>query len=188
MDQPDNPGTLQELPDPDARAFEDAVFREDRAAIDDLTPPGDVGVLRGTADHSAVGLRMVEIALGQLGVCESGNNGGVPLTRYVRAFWPSSGPQPWCAFFVSWCYLKSTRRKPPWSNAGYVPSVESWASSTGRRVRIPLRGDMFGVGGTHMGIVTRSLQNKVYTIEGNTSSGCVKSIVRPTRGLWFARP
>jgi hypothetical protein len=140
------------------------------------------------AGHSPVGLRMVEIATSQIGVCESGSNSGIPLQRYVRPFLPGSGPQPWCAFFVSWCYLQTTRSRPPWSNAGWVPSVYAWAENNGQVVRTPLRGDMFGIAGNHMGLVARSLSDHIITIEGNTGSGCVAANQRPLSGLWFARP
>ncbi|MDQ3690810.1 MAG: hypothetical protein M3406_12415 [Chloroflexota bacterium] len=143
----------------------------------------------GAAGRSAVGVRMMQIAWGQRGVCESGQNAGEPLRRYVHPFLPRSGPLPWCAFFVSWCYLQTTNRKPPWTNPGYVPSVHGWASQHGKVVRVPLKGDMFGIGGDHMGIVVQSTRRpqRFVTIEGNTSSGCVRSLERPWAGHWFAR-
>lgn len=133
---------------------------------------------------------MVWQGLSQRGVCETGKNGGVPHQRYVKAFWPNSGPQPWCAFFVSWCFLQATRRKPPWDNPGWVASVNSWASSHQARVDVPRQGDLFGVGGDHMGMIrgVNTAQRTIVTLEGNTPSGCVRSNIRPFGGLWFARP
>lgn len=137
----------------------------------------------------SLGLRIVRVALGERGVCETGNNGGVPLQRYVRTFWPNSGGQPWCAFFVSWCYLQTTRRQPPWSHKGLVASVNSWAHGAGAIHGRPVQGDMFGIGSSHMGLVRGVNTNGTFvTIEGNTSSGCVRGYVRPNSSAWFAGP
>ncbi|QEN14838.1 CHAP domain-containing protein [Mycolicibacterium sp. ELW1] len=138
--------------------------------------------------HSPIGLRMVEIATGQIGVCETANNGGIPLTRYVHPFAPGSPGVPWCAFFVSWCYLQTTGSRPPWNNPGWVQSIYAWAANNRRLVGTPLRGDMFGLGGNHIGLVARSLRDRVITVESNTSTGCVRSNERPLTGLWFGRP
>lgn len=124
-----------------ADVFASKLNREEIAAIDE--PTGDQSRAR-----SEVGLRMSEIAEGQIGVRESGGeNGGVPLTRYVRRFWPNSGPQPWCALFPSWCCVEATGRRPARSNPGLVDSVRAWALTNNRLVRTPCRGDMFGIGG-----------------------------------------
>jgi hypothetical protein len=179
-----------DVPGPDAESFASAIELPDDTPFlseDFESSPPTLALVAG-AGHSAIGLRMIDIAGGQMGVCETGQNGGVPLARYTRTFWPQSGPQPWCAFFVSWCYLQASGQQPPWQNKGLVDSVRQWASSRGRLVSVPLRGDMFGVGRHHMGLVARSLKGKIITIEGNTSSGCVKANERPLGGLWFARP
>lgn len=181
----------QAIPPPSANAFRGSVILDHDIQLQVSGPDDiDAGETRrsAAADHSPVGLKMIERAQTQIDVCETGQNGGLPLTRYTRAFWPDSGPQPWCAFFVSWCYLKESGRQPPWDNAGLVRSVRDWASRNSRLVRVPLRGDMFGVGVEHMGLVARSLQGRIITIEGNTSSGCVRAVERNPAGLWFARP
>jgi hypothetical protein len=122
------------------------------------------------------------------GVCEQGDDGGVPHQRYVRWFgnYPAS---PWCAYFVSWCWDNATdrNRRTPWDTPGYVPSVRSWASRHGKLVSRPQTGDVFGVEGEHMGWVWSAGGGNIVTIEGNTSSGCVRSNRRSTSGLWFAR-
>jgi hypothetical protein len=48
---------------------------------------------------------------------------------------------------------------------------------------------MFGISDQHMGLV-RGVRDdgQFVSVEGNTSSGCVSSNIRPVRGLWFARP
>ncbi|MEY1676093.1 CHAP domain-containing protein [Gordonia sp. ABKF26] len=137
----------------------------------------------------SLGLQMVYMALGERGVCETGQNGGIPLQRYVRAFWPQSGPQPWCAFFVSWCYLRTGNRRPPWANPGLVSSVRTWARSAGMLHSRPKQGDMFGTGSTHMGLVRGVNNNGTFvTLEGNTSTGCVTGFVRSASTCWFATP
>lgn len=178
----------EDIREPDASVF--AVAHElDEATFELLAQQVAEDPRLAAAGHSATGVRMMQIAWGQRGVCESGENAGVPLRRYVHPFLPGSGPLPWCAFFVSWCYLQTTRRKPPWRNPGYVPSVHEWAKQHGKLVRVPLKGDMFGIGGDHMGIVVQSTRRpqRFVTIEGNTSSGCVRSLERPWTGHWFAR-
>lgn len=122
------------------------------------------------------------------GVCETGDNGGVPHTRYVT--WFGDHPRsPWCAYFVSWCWDNATdrNRRTPWDNPGYVPSVHDWAARHGKLVGRPRTGDVFGVGGQHMGWVWSAGGSEIVTVEGNTSSGCVRSLRRSVSGLWFAR-
>jgi hypothetical protein len=122
------------------------------------------------------------------GVCEQGENGGVPHQRYVRWF-GNYPPSPWCAYFVSWCWDNATdrNRRTPWDTPGAVRSVHTWASQHGKLVSRPQAGDVFGVGSDHMGWVWSAGGGEIVTIEGNTSSGCVRSHRRPTSGLWFAR-
>jgi hypothetical protein len=178
---------------PTAAAWQGAVDATDEVAeladriARESAPAANVEEL--AVNLTTVGPAVVQVARGQLGVCESGDNGGVPLQRYVHAFWPSSGPQPWCAFFVSWCYLQATGHKPPWQNPGLVASVEAWMQANGRLVSAPVHGDVFGVGGEHMGLVVGADPGKrqIWTVEGNTSSGCVRGNLRPWSGLWFGR-
>jgi hypothetical protein len=122
------------------------------------------------------------------GVCESGTNGGIPHTRYVRWFGSTLPPSAWCAYFVSWCWDNATdrNRRTPWSSPGSVASVHTWASAHGKLVSRPRQGDVFGAGGDHMGWVLSVDGNSFTTIEGN-ASGCVRSHSRTVSGLWFAR-
>lgn len=121
-------------------------------------------------------------------VCEGPGNTGLPYKRYVRWF-GSYAPSPWCAFFVSWCWDNATdrNRRVPWDNPGWVPSIHSWASQHVKLVDRPQTGDLFGVEGEHIGWVWSAGNGAITTIEGNTSSGCVRSNQRPLAGLWFAR-
>jgi hypothetical protein len=136
------------------------------------------------------GQAAVVVARGQIGVRESGGtNRGVPYERYVRYFGRGLPPSPWCAFFVSWCFAQSGFR-PPWSNPGYVPSINSWARAQGKLVSTPAHGDLFGFGGQHTGFVAGAnpSQGKIYTCEGNYSDKVgSRLIVYASAGLWFAR-
>lgn len=144
--------------------------------------------VRGLLAGSAVGQRMVQIALSQRGVAESGGEDrGIPFDRYVKPFGFKS-PIPWCACFVSWCYLQTTAKRPPWQNPAYVGSVYNWAKSAGRLTKDPSQGDMFGVSDRHMGMVAARLRNgRILTIEGNWGDK-VLSRELPISGLWFATP
>lgn len=148
----------------------------------------DVGDVRGLLAGSAVGQRMVQIALSQRGVAESGGaNRGIPFDRYVKPFGFTS-PVPWCACFVSWCYLQTTAKRPPWQNPAYVGSIYNWARSAGQLTSDPKQGDMFGVSDRHMGMVAARLRNgRILTIEGNWGDR-VLSRELAMSGLWFGTP
>ena len=126
-------------------------------------------------------------ARGELGTCETGDNGGVPYQKYVRHF-GNYPPSPWCAFFVSWAF-DVTGARPPWQNPGYVGSINQWARAHDRLVSTPQHGDIFGLGDHHCGLVAGSDgRSVIYTVEGNCSN-CVKArnISFPGAGIWFAR-
>jgi hypothetical protein len=168
------------IPEPSAAAFAGAVEASD--------PPADLIETEDSRELIAsVGYSTLLKAVGELGVCEGPGNTGVPWHRYVQTFEPNRGPEPWCAYFVSWSYLQATRRTPPWRYKGAVESVREWAAGAGALVQRPVQGDMFGYGGEHMGLVRGILPDGFWSVEGNTSSGCVKSNRRWFSGLWFAR-
>jgi hypothetical protein len=148
----------------------------------------DVELFRSLVAGSAVGQRMVQIAVSQRGVAESGGEDrGVPFNRYVKPFGYST-PIPWCACFVSWCYWQTAGVKPQWANPAYVGSVYNWAKTRGQLVTNPSQGDMFGLGDDHMGMVVARLRNgRFVTIEGNWGDR-VLSQERPISGAWFATP
>jgi hypothetical protein len=138
---------------------------------------------------SGIGHAIVLKARTQIGVHEQppGSNRGVPLRRYVRWFVPDSPPQPWCAFFVSWCHDQVTDRnhRVPWRSPGQVPAIRRWRP----HVQVPLHGDFFGLGDQHMGVVWEvdPAARVIRTIEGNYSDAVVV-VERSWRGLWFVRP
>lgn len=168
---------------PSDGAFEDAVEVEldtSDAAIRSLTANAVDPRVMEALRYAGAELRA--------GVCETGYNGGLPHRRYVQWF-GNYPPSPWCAYFVSWCWDNATdrNRRTPWDNPGWVLSVQGWARQHGKLVSQPQTGDLFGVGGDHIGWVWSASGGEIVTVEGNTSSGCVRSNRRPTPGLWFAR-
>jgi hypothetical protein len=157
------------------------------ADFDDLVDPAFVGI-------AAYGDAMVRLGMDQRrqNVAESplGSNAGVPLERYTRWFSPGSGPQPWCAYFVSWCLDRASdsNRRVPWTYPGAVQSIHQWASGAGRLVRRPLHGDIFGLGSEHCGLVAGASADgaTIWTVEGNYDDR-VSSVSRRSANLWFAR-
>ena len=137
---------------------------------------------------SQAGRNAVVKARSQLGVRESGGeDAGVPHQRYVRYFWPNSGPQPWCAFFVAWAF-RETGSTIPWSSPGPVESVYNWARSNRRLVSTPQAGDMFGLAGQHIGLIKGASSSEIVTIEGNYGDAVAARRIRwRGAGLWFAR-
>jgi hypothetical protein len=149
------------------------------------------GLEESMAESAALqGPAAVQVARGQVGVQEAGGEDrGVPYERYVRYFGAGIPPSPWCAFFVSWCFAQSDFR-PPWSNPGYVPTIHSWAQANGKLVNTPAHGDLFGLGGDHIGFVAGAnpSQKQIYTCEGNYSDKVGSRLVAyASAGLWFAR-
>lgn len=153
--------------------------------IDD---PTDHHEMRALVAGSAVGQRMVQIALSQRGVAESGGeDGGVPFERYAKPFGYRS-PVPWCACFVSWCYQQTTGHKPPWTYPGVTSSIHSWARDHGTIVSNPSQGDIFGIGDQHTGLVVARKRDGVFvTIEGNWGDR-VLTQERPISSAWYATP
>lgn len=174
-------GVIEELTDPDVAFGKFFAEADDRSNTNALVA-------------SAAGEAMVRLAADQRrqGIAESplGSNAGPPLERYTRWFIPGSGPQPWCAFFVSWCLDRVTdsNRRTPWSNPGYVGSLYAWARGSGHLVAKPLHGDIFGLGSNHCGMIAGASADggTIWTVEGNYEDK-VASINRRSSGLWFVR-
>lgn len=156
--------------------------------LDELDELEDQHQVRSLIAGSAVGQRMVQIALSQRGVAESGGeDAGIPFERYAKPF-GYTYPVPWCACFVSWCYWQTTAARPPWDNPGYVGSVYNWARAKGKLVRDPSFGDMFGTSDRHMGMVVARKRNGTFlSIEGNWNDR-VLSQDRPISAHWYATP
>ena len=116
--------------------------------------------------------RMLDIARGELGTLESGNNRGAVL-KYPNAF--GRGAEAYCADFVSWV----SRRAGLSMNNPYCPSVVNELKRNGdwKGRSNPQPGDLvlFDWDGDrvadHIGIVERVNANgTITTIEGNTEN------------------
>ena len=136
----------------------------------------------GTTDVAAAGERALAEGLRQLGVRE--RPPGSNRTPFGR--WFGVDGVPWCAIFVSWCYLRGAGIAlcEGWHGAGvyphgvaYVPTLDAWLRATGRTVAKPEPGDIAvfdwdGWAPDHAGLVERALgHGRVATVEGNTGVG-----------------
>lgn len=105
---------------------------------------------------------------------KTANAGSNNHTKYWRDIKPSYQGQPWCACFVSWCFMKAfgleTARKllKHWPYV-YCPTMSGLFTLNAN----PKVGDIviFKHNGTftHTGLVTAVVGDRFYTIEGNTS-------------------
>lgn len=128
--------------------------------------------------------RLILIAKNEIGYLEKKSNiqlddktanaGSNNYTKYWRDIKPSYQGQPWCAVFVSWCFMKAfglDKAKKLLKHWPYVycPTMsELFTLNT-----YPKIGDIviFYHNGTftHTGLVTAVVGDRFYTIEGNTS-------------------
>ena len=129
---------------------------------------------------SALGLRALEVAVGELGRGEiGGNNSGADVARYhgIADDGDDDDDGAWCAAFVGWCYQQAAggRDALPFKRSGGAKVLFQRVAAAGARVRYPApgdvvcwhRGDPKGWQG-HIGIVEHFDGALVHTIEGNT--------------------
>lgn len=105
---------------------------------------------------------------------KTANSGSANYTKYWRDVKPSYQGHPWCACFVSWCFMKAfgleTAKKllKHWPYV-YCPTMSGLFTLNAN----PKVGDIviFKHNGTftHTGLVTAVVGDRFYTIEGNTS-------------------
>lgn len=105
---------------------------------------------------------------------KTANAGSNNYTKYWRDIKPSYQGQPWCAAFVSWCFMeafgqeKAKKLLKHWPYV-YCPTLANLFTRNAN----PKIGDIviFYHNGTftHTGIVTAVIGDRFYTIEGNTS-------------------
>lgn len=105
---------------------------------------------------------------------KTANAGSANYTKYWRDIEPSYQGQPWCAAFVSWCFMKAFGQEKAKKLLKHWPYV--YCPTLGNlftRNANPKIGDIviFYHNGTftHTGIVTAVIGDRFYTIEGNTS-------------------
>ena len=102
------------------------------------------------------------------------NAGSANYTKYWRDIKPSYQGQPWCAAFVSWCFMKAfgldnaKKLLKHWPYV-YCPTLGALfvknANPKVGDIVIFKHGDTF----THTGFVTKVTGDRFWTIEGNTS-------------------
>lgn len=129
--------------------------------------------------------KLILIAKNEIGYLEKKNNsqldsktanaGSNNYTKYWRDIKPSYQGQPWCAAFVSWCFMEAFGQEKAKKLLKHWPYV--YCPTLGNlftRNANPKIGDIviFYHNGTftHTGIVTAVIGDRFYTIEGNTSS------------------
>lgn len=128
--------------------------------------------------------KLIQIAKNEVGYLEKASNsqldsktanaGENNYTKYWRDVKPSYQGQPWCAGFVSWCFMKAFGQEKAkellkhWPYV-YCPTLGNLFTKNAN----PKIGDIviFYRNGTftHTGIVTAVIGDRFYTIEGNTS-------------------
>lgn len=127
--------------------------------------------------------KVIDIATMEIGYLEkasmsnldskTANAGSANYTKYWRDVYPEFQGQPWCACFVSWCYMKTfgldvaKKMLKHWPYT-YCPTLASMTTSHNPRVGsiiIFYRNGVYA----HTGIVIEVSGNTIITIEGNTS-------------------
>ena len=105
---------------------------------------------------------------------KTANAGSANYTKYWRDIKPNYQGQPWCAAFISWCFMKAFGLDNAKKLLKHWPYV--YCPTLGKlftRNANPKIGDVviFYHNGTftHTGLVTAVIGDRFYTIEGNTS-------------------
>ena len=128
--------------------------------------------------------KLIQIAKNETGYLEKASNsqldnktanaGSANYTKYWRDIKPDYQGQPWCAAFVSWCFMEAFGQEKAKKLLKHWPYV--YCPTLGNlftRNANPKIGDIviFYHNGTftHTGIVTAVIGDRFYTIEGNTS-------------------
>lgn len=130
--------------------------------------------------------KLIQIAKNEVGYLEKASNsqldsktanaGSNNYTKYWRDVKPSYQGQPWCAGFVSWCFMKAFGQEKAkellkhWPYV-YCPTMADLFTLNSN----PKVGDIviFYRNGTftHTGIVIKVSGDRFWTVEGNTSGG-----------------
>lgn len=125
-------------------------------------------------------------------VSQIGNYEVPPHSNIVANNRYGNDGQPWCAFFLSWCFHRLDMS--PFGTIGGVYKLHEWAQRSGKILTddLPiqggdffmiLRGDYHG----HTGLAVHVLPNKqICCVEGN-SADAVRGTVRNREGLIWAR-
>ena len=130
--------------------------------------------------------KVISIALDEVGYLEKKSNSQLDsktanaglnnYTKYWRDIKPEYQGQPWCACFVTWCFVKAFGRENAEKLLRHYPYVYCpTMASLFKLYANPKRGDIVifkhGSEFTHTGVVTGVNGDYFTTIEGNTSGG-----------------
>ena len=145
--------------------------------------------------------KLISLALGEVGYLEkrspedmdskTGNAGSGNWTKYARDLDRVPGfynghknGYPWCDVFVDWCFYKcfgadKAKRllcQPDYSAGAGCTYSAAYYKAHGQLHATPEPGDQIFFGSSalsnHTGIVYKTDDSYVYTVEGNTSDGC----------------
>lgn len=112
---------------------------------------------------------IVDVAIGEIGYCESGDNS----TKYGK--WYGMNGAPWCHMFVSWCAYEAGVGTSIVPRTASTTAGMEWFKKKGlfklKGKYTPKRGDIvyFKTGRSHVGLVEKVTGNTLHTVEGNTS-------------------
>lgn len=158
------------------------------SAAPSFTAPG----WRSDIDQEPFEVRQIlAAAVGEIGTREEpdGSNRGPRVDQYTG---PEGLGQPWCAYFVSWCWSRREEGSP-FGKLGSVLKLKSWGDEHGRIVATPQPGDLFLIMRDHFhghcGLVALVNPNgTICTVEGNCSNA-VRGLIRDTGSITaFVRP
>lgn len=124
--------------------------------------------------------KIVELALKEVGVMESGgNNKGPRIVDYQQATWLAPGPWPWCAAFTSWILreaIKATNNKTKPCQDASAFGWEKWGRANGALIltedKLAAAGDFVIFDFSHIGIVVKDQypnESTIQTVEANTN-------------------
>lgn len=134
--------------------------------------------------------KLIRIARKEVGYLEKASNkdldskvdnaGNNNYTKYARDLYPALQGQPWCDMFVDWCFVKAfgkvkARQLLCGGFSAYTPDSAQYYKNRKQWAGNPRPGDQIffknSVRIHHTGIVITVSSDRVYTIEGNTSTG-----------------
>lgn len=119
----------------------------------------------------------LRFGIGELGKQEipKGSNWGADVKKYLASVGINS-PAPWCMSFVYWCFSQAANElgvpNPLFKTGGVLLQYQKRKNDFGLRAN-PQAGDIFimqfkgGLG--HTGIVEKSDEQFIYTVEGNSN-------------------
>ena len=170
-----------EIPDDRGENIKNARYGYAKDIYEQLSGSKEVQAM-ASANNAAID-RVIAVAENELGYLEKSEYqyldektkgaGNGNLTKYWRDVYPTFQGQPWCACFVSWCFMQAfgleTAKKmlKHWPFT-YCPTLASMTTN-----KTPQRGSivLFYRNGeyAHTGLVVAVQGNSITTIEGNAS-------------------